>query len=150
MEAVFDVPLTERYPWAESLDKVPQEKKDLEEEDPMEPLFGSITGTQVPPTGRSQNYIERRGWMQRKAYPPWLNRPLVGTEIFVPNKMRWKKDRRPRLWQLKGRYDKSRGPNTPYRKRRRELGLDKDEEAFEDGDMAMDEMDAELDQLSAG
>merc|ERR1712032_535404 len=115
----------------EELDeKVPWYTVVSEPEEPMEPVFGSITGTQLPPAGRRQNYIERRGWMQRKACPPWLNRPLIGTEVYVDNDTPWKKDRRPKL---------------SSRKKRKELRADKD-----DDDISLDDMDAELDQLSGG
>jgi len=95
-----DAPLTERYPWAGSLEKVPQQKQDLENgEDALEPLFGSIVYENLPPTGRSQNYVLRRGW-PRYDHPPWINRPKWGTEVKVPHRMKWKKDRRPEEWQL--------------------------------------------------
>merc|ERR1719401_685183 len=111
-EPVMDVPLMERYPWAEPFKTHPK-KIELESgEDRLEPLFGSFTSQCLPPIGRRQNYIERRGWPKYN-YPPWLNRPLVGTGIrFDKLKTRkidsrqkefaWRKDRRPPIRLLGG------------------------------------------------
>lgn len=101
LEPVFDVPLTQRYPWADKL-KVRKEKQRLEAPDSevrLEPLFGSITGSNLPPTGRMQKYVLRRGWPSYN-YPPWLNKPKVGEEVYVDPKTPWKNDRRPEFEQL--------------------------------------------------
>jgi len=99
---VEDVPLTARYPWAGSLDKVPQAKQDMEESYPskMEPYFGSWTRQNLPPMGRRQRYEERRG-VPSYNYPPWINRPLIGEGIRkVSGSYPYLKDRRPKFWQL--------------------------------------------------
>merc|ERR1712190_393593 len=104
LQPVFDVPLKERYPWAEPLDKVPLKKRIEEEswETGMEPYFGSYTKQNLPPIGRRQNYVHRRGW-PRYNHPPWINRPLIGSgEDFKKEKfhgVEFKKDRRPDKWK---------------------------------------------------
>lgn len=139
MEPVFDVPLYKRYPWAKKL-KVPKKKIKKEWKSPMEPLFGSITGTQLPPTGRRQRYIERRGWPNVK-YPVWLNKPLKGTEVFVDNNMEWKKDRRPEPSQLRGK-----ARQEAYAKLREKEAAQGDlDDVTMEGD---DDLDAELDALA--
>jgi len=137
-EPVWDVPLAKRYPWAGSLDSVPKEKKRLERASPMEPLFGSITGTQLPPTGRRQRYLDRKGWPAEKL-PPWLNRPLIGTEVYVPSNMPFKKDRRPEPWQLKGK-----AREEAIQKRKEQLKLKEDKYDTDEPD----DMDAELEAMT--
>lgn len=101
LDPVMDVPLLERYPWAGSLEKVPKEKQEKESRPAtgMEPYFGSFTKQNLPPLGRRQLYVFRRGW-PRYNYPPWINRPLIGEGIKVIHNLPFKKDRRPRENQL--------------------------------------------------
>lgn len=96
LEAVEDVPITERYPWAGNLDGIPTKKK---QEERMEPYFGSWTRMSPPPLGRTQRYIHRSGWPKYNS-PPWLNRPLIGTGVKTPGWIPWSTDRRPRDWQF--------------------------------------------------
>lgn len=100
MKAVEDVPLLERYPWANSLKKVNKKKQEMESgDDKMERLFGSYTRENLPPMSRRQKYVPRMGYPHYN-YPPWINRPLAGTELQIPAATRWKKDRRPTFEQL--------------------------------------------------
>lgn len=102
MMPVEHVPITDRYPWADNLERLPRKKIDMEDsesEDRLEPYFGSITGANLPPLSREQKYVYRRGWANYN-HPPWLNRPLIGEGCKVPGDMKWKKDRTPEFWQL--------------------------------------------------
>merc|ERR1711879_213289 len=91
-KALRDAPLLERYPWAGPLDKVPQEKQDIENgPDKLENYFGSYTYDARPPWGRRHHLIDRRGW-PRVHTPPWLNRPLWGEGCKTHPHMPWSKD----------------------------------------------------------
>lgn len=101
LEPVMDVPLTERYPWAGPIDSVPEEKKELEArvKTRLEPYFSNFTTQGLPPWGRRQQYVFRRGW-PRYHYPPWINKPKVGDGVRLPGSLPFLKDRRPKDWQL--------------------------------------------------
>lgn len=98
LEPVYGVPLVDRYPWAGSLEKVHKRKQEKEHgtnEDRMEPFFGSWTGAGMPPMGRRQRYVARRGFPTYNS-PPWLNRPLIGHEGMwkkVDGHTAWKRHR---------------------------------------------------------
>eukprot|EP00913_Durusdinium_trenchii_P001179 g1083.t1 len=97
LEPVMKVPLTERYPWAGSLSK-----EHGTNEDRMEPLFAAWNGAGHPPRGREQTFEKRMGWPSYNHPPgaqPWINKPLIGTDIQVPSDMKWKKHREPEDWQ---------------------------------------------------
>lgn len=103
MLPVEGVPITKRYPWAGGLGKLPKAKIEMEApgaEERLEPYFGSIVGSNLPPTGRRQRYVYRQGWPNYN-HPPWVNKPLIGQEVRVPGDMPWSKDRTPKMWQLK-------------------------------------------------
>jgi hypothetical protein len=101
LEPVKDVPLTERYPWAGPIDSVCEEKKELESSvsTRLEPYFSNFTREGLPPWGRRQQYVFRRGW-PRYHYPPWINKPKVGDGVRLPGSLPFLKDRRPAAWQL--------------------------------------------------
>merc|ERR1719401_2540022 len=148
-EPVMDVPLMERYPWAEPFKTHPK-KIELESgDDRMEPLFGSFTTQNLPPLGRRQRYIERRGWPGYH-YPPWLNRPLVGTGLrfkkakYEKRDLVWSKDRRPPKWLLSGRNRKI------YELEKKKKRLLRKSKAADFDDEDIDDMDADLDALEAG
>jgi len=134
MEPVEDAPLLERYPWAGSLESVPQEFVDKENdiETALEPLFASITGRNLPPMGRRQNLIHRTGFPTQQ-HPPWLNSPLAGHEVTVDHFKPWSKDRRPTFDQL--------GPLAKEEYLKRQAGKPKSQIDTED------DLDAELDAM---
>lgn len=101
MQPEMDAPIARRYPWAGKLMKLHEEKQKLENdrETALEPYFGSFTKQNLPPIGRRQQYVFRRGW-PRYNHPPWINRPLIGEGVKVTGGTKWKKDRRPQPWQL--------------------------------------------------
>ncbi|CAE8640752.1 unnamed protein product [Polarella glacialis] len=135
------VALVERYPWAGSLAGVNKKKQDMEHgenDERMEPLFGSWTGAGLPPTGRRQRYILHTGFPTYNL-PPFLNRPLIGEGVKVTGNMEWKKHRAPEPWQLTS-------------KKRRELALKDKEDAKERLKEAMvvdDSIDAALDAMGS-
>merc|ERR1719401_3150603 len=147
-EPVFDVPLDRRYPWADPFKVHPKKFKLESSKDRLEPLFGNFTTTNLPPIGRRQNYIERRGW-PKYHYPPWLNRPLVGTGIrfdkakFNKKDLAWSKDRRPPKWLLGGRARKA------LEREQREKKLLRKAEAADFDDDDVDDLEADLEALEA-
>lgn len=138
LDPVMDVPLLERYPWAESLEKVPKEKQEKESRPAtgMEPYFGSFTRQNLPPRGRRQLYVFRRG-VPRYNHPPWINRPLIGQGVKVIHNLPYKKDRRPRMEWLTVR----------ERKRLKRQLKQNDKAMNEVVDELGDGLDAELDGL---
>jgi hypothetical protein len=140
MMPVEKVPLLKRYPWAGDLTRVHGRKKKEEDglkESRMEPFFGSWTGAGLPPKGRRQGYIARRGFPTYN-HPPWLNRPLIGEEVWVPGNMSWKKHRSPQPWQLK-----------PKKRQELEAKLLAEAKARAASDEDMDAMDEELEALGS-
>lgn len=140
LQPVEKVPLLKRYPWAGDLTRVHKRKIKEEnglKESRMEPFFGSWTGAGLPPKGRRQGYIARRGFPTYN-HPPWLNRPLIGEEVWVPGNMSWKKHRSPEPWQLK-----------PKKRQELEAKLLAEAQARAASDADMDAMDEELEALGS-
>lgn len=105
LRPVYDVPLKDRYPWAGKLNKVHWKKYKEEKswKTGLEPLFGNIYTENLPPQGRRQTYVDRKGWhnFAKWKHPIWLNRAYPG--MYIPkekmNAIPFRKDRRPR-WDM--------------------------------------------------
>merc|ERR1712194_185136 len=105
LKPVYDVGIKKRYPWAGPLDRLTDEKIEQEKtwESGMEPLYGNIIHTALPPLGLVQNFEMHKGtnlYRERARFPPWLNAPPRGFGIKAHNlrEVQWGKDRRIR-WE---------------------------------------------------
>lgn len=98
LQPVWDVPVTERYPWAGPL-KMNKVREERENESPMEVYHGSYARTILPPLTRHQRYIHRHGTFSNIPSPQWINRPIGGWPHYHGDK-KWAKDRRTWTGQL--------------------------------------------------
>jgi len=149
LKPVYDVGIKQRYPWAEPLDRLTEEKIEQEKtwDSGMEPFFGNKVHTALPPLGLVQNFEMRKGtylYRERAKYPPWLNKPPygLGVKAHKYKEIQWTKDRRVR-WENLTANQKASGYFP-----RLELPIG---QSLEDVDEDMDMIDdAELDELDDG
>jgi hypothetical protein len=149
MKPVYDVGIEKRYPWAKPLDRLTEEKIEQERtwDSGMEPLYGNIIHTMLPPLGLVQNFEMHKGtnlYRERTHYPPWLNAPPKGLGQKARNlkTVQWTKDRRVRWENLtKSQQESGLFPRIEFA-----VG-----ESLEDADEDLDMIDdADLDELDDG
>jgi len=94
-------PLTERYPWAGDF-RVDRKTyaRESDKYTRKEPFFAHFVHESPAPRGLEQQFVHRRGWPTQK-YPPWLNKPLAGSETFSKNSWYFRSYRKPAPWQYK-------------------------------------------------